>query len=61
MPKIGQAATAEEAAAKPNPVSHWKSSYVAANDDQLSNPVSKSERPVWSLNRQAYSSKRSFM
>jgi hypothetical protein len=42
-------------------VSHWKSNYAATNDEQLSKPVSKSERPLWSLNRQAYSSKRSFM
>ena len=40
--------------------SHWKSNYKAVNDDQLSKPLTKSERPVWSYPRQAYSSKRSY-
>ena len=39
---------------------HWKSNYKAVNDDQLSKPLTKSERPVWSYPRKAYSSKRSY-
>jgi hypothetical protein len=39
---------------------HWKSVYAHNNDETLSKNATRSERPVWSLNRQAYSSKRSF-
>ena len=39
---------------------HWTSNYKAVNDDQMSKPLTKSERPLWSYPRQAYSSKRSY-
>ena len=43
-----------------NSTSHWKSNYAKVNDEQFSQPVTKSTRPEWSINRQAYSSKRSY-
>ena len=43
-----------------NSTSHWKSNYHAINDEQFSNHATKSTRPEWSLNRQAYSSKRGY-
>lgn len=39
---------------------HWKSIYNQSNDVTLSQAPNRSKRPEWSLNRQAYSSKRSF-
>lgn len=39
---------------------HWKSSYNGAIEAQAGNPILKSQRPEWSLPRQAYQSKRSF-
>lgn len=39
---------------------HWKSSYNGAIEAQAGNPVLRSQRPDWSLPRQAYQSKRSF-
>jgi hypothetical protein len=33
---------------------HWKSVYNQANDETLTQPVNKSRRPEWSMNRQAY-------
>jgi hypothetical protein len=39
---------------------HWKSVYAGCNDETLSKEPFRSERPVWSFNRVAYSSKRSF-
>lgn len=43
-----------------NSTNHWKSNYHAVNDEQFSNHATKSTRPEWSINRQAYSSKRSY-
>ena len=40
--------------------SHWKTNSQQTNESQLANPVTISERPVWSYPRQAYSSKRSY-
>jgi hypothetical protein len=37
---------------------HWQSVYSAANDNTLSQDPNRSYRPLWSINRQAYSSKR---
>lgn len=39
---------------------HWKSVYNQANDVTLSQENNRSRRPEWSMNRQAYSSKRSW-
>ena len=41
-------------------VSHWKSTYNGVVEEALSKDRQKSERPLWSLPRQAYSSKRSY-
>ena len=38
---------------------HWGSTYKNNVDESMQQPFSKSTRPVWSLPRQAYSSKRS--
>lgn len=43
-----------------NTTKHWKTNLQHANETQMSQPVSVSQRPVWSYPRQAYSSKRSF-
>jgi hypothetical protein len=40
--------------------SHWKSMTTQVNKDNLEKPVSKSDRPQWSLPREAYTSKRSY-
>ena len=60
--KTGTAPTLQDAGSKSlaGTTSHWKSNYKANNDDQLSKPVTKSDRPIWSYPRQAYSSKRGY-
>ena len=40
--------------------SHWKSNSQMTNENQMASPVTVSERPLWSYNRQAYSSKRGY-
>ena len=40
--------------------SHWKTNSQQTNESQMAAPVTVSERPLWSYNRQAYSSKRSY-
>lgn len=40
--------------------SHWKTEYKGTVDESHTKPKNKSERPVWSYPRQAYSSKRSY-
>jgi hypothetical protein len=40
--------------------SHWKTNSQMTNENRLTNPVTVSERPVWSYPRQAYSSKRGY-
>ena len=39
---------------------HWKTNSQQTNESQLAAHATVSERPVWSYNRQAYSSKRSY-
>ena len=53
-------AKAGEQAVGSKATSHWKTNSQATNESQMANPVSVSERPLWSYNRQAYSSKRSY-
>ena len=43
-----------------NTTLNWKTSYNAVAEDTLSRDRTKSERPLWSLPREAYSSKRSY-
>ena len=43
-----------------NTTTHWKTNSQSTNEQQLSNPITVSERPVWSYPRQAYSSKRGY-
>jgi len=45
---------------KPNPASHWKTNYQQNVDEATSTEPSRSIRPMWSLPRAAYSSKRSY-
>ena len=40
--------------------SHWKSNSQMTNEQQMAAPVTVSERPLWSYNRQAYTSKRGY-
>eukprot|EP00351_Strombidinopsis_sp_SopsisLIS2011_P007352 CAMPEP_0116875810 /NCGR_PEP_ID=MMETSP0463-20121206/7908_1 /TAXON_ID=181622 /ORGANISM="Strombidinopsis sp, Strain SopsisLIS2011" /LENGTH=143 /DNA_ID=CAMNT_0004522099 /DNA_START=269 /DNA_END=700 /DNA_ORIENTATION=- len=44
---------------KPNLTSHWKTNYTNNVEIATQSEHSKSQRPVWSLPRAAYSSKRS--
>lgn len=39
---------------------HWKTNSQMTNENQMASPVTVSERPLWSYNRQAYSSKRGY-
>jgi hypothetical protein len=39
---------------------HWKSSYKGVAEETLSRAPMRSNRPEWSLPRQAYSSQRTF-
>jgi hypothetical protein len=39
---------------------HWKSSYKGVAEETLSRVPMRSNRPEWSLPRQAYSSQRTF-
>jgi len=59
--KSGQAPTLSNAGAQTlgGTTKHWNSIYFQNNDETLSMDYHKSERPIWSLPRQAYSSKRS--
>ena len=41
-----------------DPTSHWQSSYKAITDKFAEKEKSKSMRPLWSINRTAYSSSR---
>ena len=41
-----------------NPTQHWKSTYKNVVDTVTSRDQIKSRRPLWSINRQAYSSQR---
>ena len=41
-----------------NPVLHWKSTYASVIDSVHDHEKIKSRRPLWSINRQAYSSTR---
>ena len=50
----------ETAKDQPNLFSHWKSTYNGVVEERLSKDRQRSERPLWSLPRQAYSSKRSY-
>ena len=43
-----------------NTASHWGSVYKSEVESNVEKGRIKSERPVWSLPREAYSSKRSF-
>lgn len=52
LAKAGQSAV--------NPTSHWKTNSQQTNETQMNSRFSASERPVWSYNRQAYSSKRGY-
>ena len=47
-------------AALGNATSHWKTNSQQTNESQMAAPVTVSQRPVWSYNRQAYSSKRGY-
>lgn len=40
--------------------SHWKTNSQMTNESQMAAPVTVSERPLWSYNRQAYTSKRGY-
>jgi hypothetical protein len=37
---------------------HWKTNYGNNNNEMVTNPINKSERPLWSYPRQAYTSGR---
>ena len=41
-----------------DPTSHWQSSYKEITDKFAEKEKSKSMRPLWSINRTAYSSSR---
>ena len=41
-----------------NPTQHWKSTYKGVVETTTSRDQIKSRRPLWSINRQAYSSSR---
>ena len=41
-----------------DPTSHWKSTYKEVVKDVEGRDKIKSRRPLWSINRQAYSSSR---
>ena len=43
-----------------NSTTHWKTNSQATNESQMAAPMTVSERPLWSYNRQAYSSKRGY-
>jgi len=58
MPTLANAGAAQLGGAKPT--SHWTTNYAQNNETTLSQPAVVSQRPIWSLPRQAYSSKRSF-
>lgn len=47
-------------AGKAGMTSHWKTTYNGVAEGTLSKPAHRAERPLWSLPRQAYSSKRSY-
>lgn len=52
--------SAKEQTEQVAPTSHWKSTYNGVVEETLANPTTQAQRPLWSLPRQAYSSKRSF-
>lgn len=51
-------AAGETVAKNANPTAHWGSTYKNVNDVVDASEKIKSRRPLWSINRQAYSSSR---
>ena len=43
-----------------NTTKHWKTNKQMTDESQMAAPVTVSTRPIWSYNRQAYSSKRGY-
>ena len=52
--------TIEEKPSLSRTTTNWKTSMQSTNETQMAAPFSASQRPLWSYNRQAYSSKRGY-